>query len=113
VFVDGLGVGDVGHAVLRDREQLSSEGVCVVVLVLDQHGVLIGEPDVVQQGVIYEPEQAVLLDMAAKVVAEELRRIDHGGEEAVVRRLSAQTLARFWRDQTGRRPVILPLLVGV
>ncbi len=111
VFVDGLGVGDVGNAVLRDREQLSSEGVCVVVLVLDQHGRLIGDPDIVQQGVIYEPEQATLLEMASKVVSQELGRIDHGGEEAVVRRLTVQTLGRFWRDQTGRRPVILPLLV--
>jgi ribonuclease J len=111
VYVDGLGVGDVGNAVLRDREHLSSEGVCVAVLVLDQHGGLIGEPDIVQQGVIYEPEQAVLLNMAAKLTAEELGRVAHGGEEAVVRQLTVQALARFWREQTGRRPVILPLLV--
>jgi ribonuclease J len=111
VFVDGLGVGDVGNAVLRDRELLSSEGVCVAVLTLDGHGRLAGEPQVVQQGVIYEPEQAHLLDLAAKVVADELRGSDPGGETSVVRRTTAQTLARFWREQTGRRPVILPLLV--
>jgi ribonuclease J len=110
VFVDGLGVGDVGSAVLRDRGKLSSEGVCVAVIVIDGHARLVSEPQVVQQGVIYEPEQAQLLDLAAKILAEELRA-GRDSDEAVIRRTTAQTLARFWREQTGRRPVILPLLV--
>lgn len=111
VFVDGLGIGDVGNAVLRDREQLSSEGVCVAVIRVDQHGRLVGEPQVVQQGIIYEPEQANLLDIAAKGLADELRDSDPAGETSVVRRTVVQTLARFWREQTGRRPVILPVIV--
>ncbi|MDQ3974226.1 MAG: ribonuclease J [Actinomycetota bacterium] len=111
VYVDGLGVGDVGHAVLRDRERLSSEGICVAVVVIDQHSRLAGEPQVVQQGVIYEPEQSLLLDLAAKTLAEELTRPHQDGDPAVIRRTVSQTLGRFWRDQVGRRPVILPLLV--
>ncbi|CAN5263237.1 ribonuclease J [soil metagenome] len=110
VFVDGLGVGDVGSAVLRDRGKLSSEGVCVAVIVIDGHARLVSEPQIVQQGVIYEPEQAQLLDLAAKVLSEELRA-GRDSDGAVIRRTTAQTLARFWREQTGRRPVILPLLV--
>ena len=113
VFVDGLGVGDVGNAVLRDRSRLSSEGVCVAVLVTDQHDRLDGEPMVVQQGIIYEPEAGDLLDQAAKVLGEELRRVKDGEEAAVLRRITVQTLARYWKEQTGRRPVILPIVVEV
>ncbi|HUH06308.1 MAG TPA: ribonuclease J, partial [Egibacteraceae bacterium] len=69
VFVDGLGVGDVGSAVLRDRGKLSSEGICVAVIVLDEHLRIVGQPQVVQQGVIYEPEQAGLMESAAKTMS--------------------------------------------
>jgi ribonuclease J len=116
VFVDGLGVGDVGNAVLRDREKLSSEGICVAVVVLDQHFRIVGEPEVVQQGIIYEVEQSVMLDLARKILGDELRRDQGTGQEgdpAVIRRAVSATLGRFWRDQVGRRPVILPLLVEV
>ena len=113
VFVDGLGVGDVGNAVLRDRERLAGEGICIAVVTVDQHARVVGEPQVLQQGIIYEPEKAVLLEHAAKVLADELHRSDRDGDEAVVRRMSVQTLARFWRDQVGRRPVILPVIVEV
>lgn len=113
VFVDGLGVGDVGNAVLRDREKLSSEGVCIVVIVVDRHERLTEDPIVVQQGIIYEPEQAVLLEHATKAAGDELKRVDHDGDTAVLHRIAVQTLARFWREQTGRRPVILPIIVEV
>lgn len=113
VFVDGLGVGDVGNAVLRDRRQLSSEGICVAVVTLDQHSRLVGTPEVVQQGIIYEPEQSILLEQAAKALAEELRLIGDQGDLAVVRGDTVRALGRFWREATGRRPVILPVLVEV
>lgn len=116
VFVDGLGVGDVGNAVLRHREKLSSEGICVAVIVLDQHARMVGEPEVVQQGIIYEVEQAVLLDLATKTLTDELRLQEGTAREsdpAVIRRTVSTTLGQFWRDQVGRRPVILPLLVEV
>ncbi|MEX0659471.1 MAG: ribonuclease J [Egibacteraceae bacterium] len=111
VFVDGLGVGDVGNAVLRDRERLAGEGICIAVITVDQHARVVGEPGVLQQGIIYEPEQAVLLEHAAKVLVDELHRHDGDGDEGVVRRTSVQALARFWREQVGRRPVILPVIV--
>jgi ribonuclease J len=113
VFVDGLGVGDVGSAVLRHREQLSAEGVCVAVPVVDARARLVGEPAVTQTGIIYEPEQADLLRKAAQVLTAELDRIDHDGDLAAIRRLTVQTLARFWRDEVGRRPVIHAHIVEV
>ncbi|QBI21268.1 ribonuclease J [Egibacter rhizosphaerae] len=113
VFVDGLGVGDVGNAVLRHREQLSSEGVCVAVVVVDEQSQIVGEPAVTQTGIIYEPEQSTLLEKASRQVGEELERADHAGDPAQLRRLAVQTLARFWRDEVGRRPVIHAEIVEV
>lgn len=106
VFVDGLGVGDVGSAVLRHREQLSSEGVCVAVPVVDARARIVGAPTVTQTGIIYEPEQSDLLAKAVQALTAELERVDHDGDLAAIRRLTVQTLARFWRDEVGRRPVI-------
>jgi ribonuclease J len=111
VFVDGLGIGDVGNAVLRDREKLASGGVCVAIVVVDQHDLLTAQPRVFQQGVIYEPEQAELLDIAAKTLGEELGQITYEGDPAAIRSITVQTLSRFWRERTGRRPVILPIVL--
>ena len=113
VFVDGLGVGDVGSAVLRDRERLSSEGICIAVIPLDQHSRVVGELSVLQQGVIYEPGGADLISGATEALRGELKRFERDGDEAVVRRMAVQALARFWKEQTGRRPAILPVIVEV
>ncbi len=113
VFVDGLGVGDVGNAVLRHREQLSADGVCVAVVVVDGRARLVSEPEVTQTGIIYEPELSDLLTKAAQAVSSELDRVDHDGDQAVIRRATVQTLARFWRDEVGRRPVIHAQIVEV
>jgi ribonuclease J len=113
VFVDGLGVGDVGNAVLRDRHRLSNEGICVATVVVDSRGRVVGDIDVTQSGIIYEKEHADLLTKAAGVLQGELADRGHEGDPSVVRRLVVQTLARFWRDEVGRRPVIHPLIVEV
>jgi ribonuclease J len=113
VFVDGLGVGDVGNAVLRDRHRLSNEGICVATVVVDSRGRVVGDIDVTQSGIIYEREHADLLTKAAGVLQGELADRGHEGDPSVVRRLVVQTLARFWRDEIGRRPVIHPLIVEV
>lgn len=113
VFVDGLGVGDVGHAVLRDRHRLSNEGICVALIVVDSRGRVVGDVEVTQSGIIYEKEHADLLTKAAGVLQGELADRGHDGDPAVIRRLAVQALARFWRDEVGRRPVIHPQIVEV
>ena len=114
VYVDGLGVGDVGNAVLRERGKLSEEGICIAVLQIDQHTRVVDVPQIFQQGVIYEREQPELLELAAKALADELAAVGDGDSDpAVVRRTVSSALGRFWRDRTGRRPVILPILVEV
>jgi ribonuclease J len=113
VFVDGLGIGDVGNAVLRDRHRLSNEGICVALIVVDARGRIVGDPEVTQSGIIYEPERADLLKQASDALGSELSNEGHEGDPSVIRRLAVQTLARFWRDEVGRRPVIHPLIVEV
>jgi ribonuclease J len=113
VFVDGLGVGDVGTAVLRHREALSNDGVCVAVIPVDSRSHVVGDPQLVQTGVIYEPEQAHLLEQATKQLRKELSGGKGTGDPSVIRRDASRMLARFWKDQTGRRPVILPVLMEV
>ncbi len=114
VYVDGLGVGDVGNAVLRERGKLSEEGICVAVVQIDQHARVVEEPQLFQQGVFYEREQPELMGLAAKALGDDLiRGTAHDSDPAVVRRLVSSALGRFWRDRTGRRPVILPILVEV
>ena len=112
VFVDGLGVGDVGTAVLRDRGRLSSEGVCVAVLRLDKRCRLDGEPEVMQQGLIYEADHSHLLDQAAKQLGADVRKLGESNED-VVRRKVYESLSRFWREQLGRKPVVVPVLMEV
>ncbi|MDP9406013.1 MAG: ribonuclease J [Actinomycetota bacterium] len=114
VYVDGLGVGDVGNAVLRERGKLSEEGICVAVVQIDQHSRVVEDPQLFQQGVFYEPEQPELMGLAAKALGDELARgTAHDSDPAVVRRLVSSALGRFWKERTGRRPVILPILVEV
>ena len=114
VYVDGLGVGDVGNAVLRERGKLSEEGICVALVQIDQHTRVVDVPQLFQQGVIYEREQAEMLERAAKALQTELDAVAKGdGDPAAIRRTVSSALGRFWRDSTGRRPVILPILVEV
>ncbi|WP_370326756.1 ribonuclease J [Euzebya sp.] len=111
-FVDGLGVGDVGSAVLRDRGRLSSEGVCIAVLRLDSKARLDGDPQILQQGLIYEAEHAHLLTEAAQSLGEDVRALGASSED-VVRRTVYESLSRFWREQLGRKPVVVPVLMEI
>ncbi|HEX2026499.1 MAG TPA: ribonuclease J [Nitriliruptorales bacterium] len=114
VLIDGL-LADVGPAVLRDRRRLGEEGICVCVVTVDPHrGSLVGEPTVVQKGVIYEGE-ADLLEGAQKAVLGELAGPAAGKfhDTQAIQRHVVQALGTYWRAQTGRRPVSIPLVVEV
>ncbi|MDQ3932917.1 MAG: ribonuclease J [Actinomycetota bacterium] len=115
VFIDGL-LADVGPAVLRDRRRLGEEGICICLLAIDPHrGGLVGEPTVIQKGVVYGEAEESILEGAHKAVLAEL-----GGPAAkklhdptAIQRHAVQALGTYWRGQTGRRPIIIPLVVGV
>jgi ribonuclease J len=111
VLVDGLGVGDVGNVVLRDRHLLSKDGFVVVVLAIDADtGQVVEGPDIITRGFIYLRESGDLIDQAASCV---LRALEHGGARADAGAKIKETLAEFLYEQTKRRPMILPVVMEV
>jgi ribonuclease J len=115
-FVDGLGIGDVGDVVLRDRRKLSSDGVVVVVVAIDaHHGQLVAGPDIVNRGFVFDETSGDILEAARERVMLSLREsaaaevVDRGLLEQNVRR----TLGKYFYEVTQRKPVILPVIVEV
>ncbi len=114
VYVDGLGVGDVDHVVLRDRRHLASDGMVVVILAVDkQSGRVVGEPEVVSRGFVDIEESEDLLDQTRRHVIDALQGGDHIVEWGVVNTQVKDAVARFLYDETRRRPMILPVAVEV
>ncbi len=115
VFVDGLGVGDVGTVVLRDRQVMSEEGVVIVVIPIGhQSGRLEGEPDIISRGFVFEKASEALLDEARRVVKKSLS--EHGkniSDWRFMRRMIEDDLEKFLYHATERRPLILPIVVEV
>jgi len=115
VFVDGLGVGDVGNVVLHDRQTIAQEGIVVVVVPLDQGtGRVVSEPDIISRGFVYIKESGPLLQKAKEVVKQSLR-MKKGRilDWRYVRELVEDNLQRFLRKETGRQPLIVPVILEV
>lgn len=113
VLVDGLGVGDVGNVVLRDRQTLAKEGVVVVLLQLDKNqGKIIGNPDLISRGFVFAKEHQELLDGAALELTKKLAKHDRINAQSS-KEISVDFLEHYFFDQTGRRPMILPVIVEV
>jgi ribonuclease J len=111
VMVDGLGVGDVGNVVLRDRHLLSRDGFVVVVVVVDaDSGEVIEGPDIITRGFVYIRESGDLIEEAALCVLEALER---DGPGATAKSKIKNSLASFLYEQTKRRPMILPVVMEV
>jgi ribonuclease J len=115
-FVDGLGIGDVGGEVLRDRRKLAGDGVVVVVVTVDsQTGEVVSGPDVVNRGFVHEGTSAEILEEArARVLAAlaetaEAKVIDPSVLQQDVRRV----LKKYFFEVTQRKPVILPIIMEV
>lgn len=114
VMVDGLGVGDVGNIVLRDRQRLSEDGILIVVMTLEKHGnQLLAGPDIVSRGFVYVRESEDLMEEARLVVEDAL-------EECLRRNISdwgklkssiKDSLGSFVWKRTQRNPMILPIIM--
>jgi len=116
VFVDGLGVGDTNHVVLRDRQELAGDGIVVVMAVVsDRTGKLLQLPDLISRGFIYMKEQGELMGQARKKVAEILRDDDprSGANAVYLKEKIRNDLGEFLFRKTERRPMILPIIVEV
>lgn len=116
VMVDGLGVGDVGNIVIRDRQQLAMEGVVIVVMTLAKgtsHP--LAGPDIVSRGFVYVRDSEELIREAHDRVAAVLERCEAGNirEWAVIKSQVRDTLSRYLYEKTRRRPMILPIIMEV
>lgn len=116
VFVDGLGVGDIGNVVLRDRRQLAEDGIMIVVVTVSvADGTVISPPEVISRGFVYVKEADQLMSDARRQVEKALAvtQKDSVTDWTVLKAAVRDSLAQFLWDRTGRRPVIMPIVVEV
>lgn len=116
ILVDGLGVGDVGNVVLRDRQHLAEDGIMVVVMSLDRAGgELVAGPDIVSRGFVYVKESDELIEEARQIVDDAIERcLDRGITDwGKLKNTTKDALSDFVWKKTKRRPMILPIIMEV
>jgi ribonuclease J len=116
ILVDGLGVGDVGNIVLRDRQLLSENGLIIVVISLEKHSnQVMSGPDIVSRGFVYVRESEDLMEEARQVVEKALEKClsrnnaDWGKMKAEIK----DSLGEYIWKKTKRNPMILPIIMEV
>ena len=116
IFVDGLGVGDVGNIVLRDRQNLAQNGIIVVVLTLEKHSnQLLAGPDIVSRGFVYVRESEDLLEEAHTIVYDAVQDcLDrHVSDWGKIKNIIKDSLSDFLWKRMKRNPMILPIIMEV
>jgi len=116
VFVDGLGVGDVGSIVLRDRKHLGQDGIIIAVAAVDSSsGTVISGPDIVSRGFVYVRESEELLEAARDLLSEALQKgIDGNSKDwNAIKAKMKDALSEYIYGKTKRRPMILPIIMEI
>lgn len=116
VLVDGLGIGDVGNIVLRDRRQLSQDGILIIVVSIHKEsGAVVSGPDIVSRGFVYVRESEALMDGAREKIQQALVKCEEGNitEWATIKSNVRDALGRYLYEKTRRRPMILPIIMEV
>ncbi len=116
VLIDGPGLGEVGDEVLRDRRHLAEDGVIVPVLAINkQTGSIEGVPDVITRGLVLNGEADVLLRESARIVGEVLEHasLDERTDYGLIKEKIRTELRRFFRKRSGRRPLVLPVVMEI
>lgn len=116
VLVDGLGVGDVGNIVLRDRQHLSQDGLIVIVLTMDAStGEVVAGPDVISRGFVYVKESENLMDDVKSVVRHEIKKCEERGirDWATIKSAARENLRDYIFMKTKRNPMIIPIIMEV
>jgi ribonuclease J len=104
IFVDGSGVGDIGPAVMRDRERLADSGFFVAVIILDKDRRIIGKPKFISRGFVYLDESGDLLLGAQEAIGAVISAKDKGRDNLTKQLENA--LSRYFYAETGRRPMV-------
>ena len=116
VLVDGLGVGDVGNIVLRDRQHLSQDGLIVIVLTMDSStGEIVSGPDVISRGFVYVRESENLMEEVKKVIKDEVAEFEanHVTDWSTIKSTLKDNLRDYIFQKTKRDPMILPIIMEV
>jgi len=116
VFVDGLGVGDVSHVVLRDRKMMAADGMVVVITTLGKNGKLIHSPDIISRGFIYMRENKDLVETIRtkiKNIVNDHSKTNGKINDAYIKETLRNDLGQFIFQKTERRPMILPVVIEV
>ncbi|MBI3963973.1 MAG: ribonuclease J [Candidatus Kerfeldbacteria bacterium] len=116
VFVDGLGVGDVSNVVLRDRQQMSEDGMVVVIVTIRaKTGELVGTPDIISRGFVYMKESKKLIDETGEQVRDILKRPNPDGaaNETYIKAQIRDDVGKYLFQKTERRPLIMPVVIEV
>ncbi len=116
VLIDGLGIGDVGNIVLRDRRLLSQDGILIVVVTLDkQRKQIISGPEIITRGFVYVRESEELISNSTKVVSTIVERSmqEHSIEWSQIKLNIREALNQFLYEKTKRRPMILPIIMEI
>ncbi|WP_315067233.1 ribonuclease J [uncultured Clostridium sp.] len=114
VFVDGLGVGDVGNIVLRDRKHLSQDGILTIVITMEkQTGKVVSGPDIISRGFVYVRESEGLMDDARDIVKSVLKDCEERQitDWATLKSKMRDELREFLYEKTKRKPMILPIIM--
>lgn len=116
VLVDGLGVGDVGNIVLRDRQHLSQDGLIIIVMTMDSgSGEIVSGPDVISRGFVYVRESENLMDDVKRVIREEVQKCEERRitDWSTIKSTLKDNLRDYIFQKTKRNPMILPILMEV
>ncbi|SES11192.1 ribonuclease J [Psychrobacillus sp. OK032] len=115
VFVDGIGVGDVGEIILRDRKLLSEDGMLVIVTTISKsQGNIISGPDTISRGFIYGPESGELINEVNQIVKTTIDKMkDNNRNQRVLKQNIKKTVEKHLYSRTKRKPMILPIMIEV
>lgn len=116
VMVDGLGVGDVGNVVLRDRQHLSQDGLIVIVISMEsQTGEIVSGPDVISRGFVYVRESENLMDDVKKCIKEQVKEFEQKNirDWSIIKTSLRDSVRDFIFAKTKRNPMILPIIMDV
>jgi len=114
IFIDGLGVGDVGAIVLRDRKTLAEEGIVVVIITIHKRSSeLVGDPEIVSRGFVYMKESAGMIRESQEVVRKTLKVNGKVRNWLSVKEKITSDLGKFLFKKTARRPMVLPVIIDV
>lgn len=116
IMVDGLGVGDVGNIVLRDRQHLSQDGLIVIVMTMDSNtGEIVSGPDVVSRGFVYVRESENLMDDLKRTIRERVRKLEenHVSDWSTIKSTLKDDLRDYIFEKTKRNPMILPIIMEI